>query len=531
MSNEIPIFKSWVPDWMIKWAILLMMFPSVSLFGFFTTNTSGTAGYYGIEPQDVQFSVVLFYASLASFYPLEKRFFRYLASRNYFIIGVLLLIATSAGCYYARSGTAFFILRFLQGVFNGGVNTICITLLFSRFSSERSRVIGYSYFYGLLLCSSPLTMLITSRVLDHYDLAALYKLMIFMLVPPAILLTLMMNDIRLRKKFPLYQLDWKSYVLYLLVFCSAGYALIYGQTLNWLEDWRIRAAIIVFVVVLCLFFLRQKGLKRQFIEIGVFRYKNYVLGACLLIPLYVCRGSLSISTNYFSAVLRTDPIHISNLMLANLAGIIVATAVVARAVLLGKPIRQIFLVGFAFMFIFHLWMSFLFTSTTDDSQYILPLLIQGLGSGTLLVPLVIFVVSSVPAASSISASGAGIFFRFIGFCLSLSLINFFQLSDKSRHYQSFRQEVTATNPLSIEKLQHYEQMVHSKGLAADEASRAAQVLLNRSVDTQTQLLYAIDYYRMLCFLIAIIMVIIALSPYINRTVVRLKGAQPAPASY
>lgn len=531
MGNKIPVFKSWAPEWLIRGSILLMMLPSLSLFGFFTTNAAATAGYYGIEPQDVQFSVVLFYGSLASFFPLEKRFFRYLASRNYFILGVFLLVLTSVVCYSTRNVAVFFIFRFLQGVFNGGVNTICITLLFRRLTGERARVIGYSYFYGLLLASLPLTMVVTSLLLDHFDMNVLFKAMAFMLIPPAILLSLIMNDVRLQKKFPLYQIEWVSYVFYFLIFCSGGYALVYGQKYNWFEDYRICFCLFAVVVLIFLFVLRQTRLKRPFIDLSIFKHPNYIFGALLLIPLYICRGSLNISTAYFSTALGMDPIHVSRLLLVNIAGVVISIVAVSRLVLLKKPVRMIFIAGFAFLLIFHVWMSFLFTTGADESAYIMPLIIQGIGSGTVMVPLIIFTISSVPAPVSTSASGAGIFFRFTGFCLSLALINFFQLSAKSEHYQSFRQQVTEVNPLATEQVARYRQLLKSRGLVNEQANSAARVMLGKAVDKQTQLDFAIDYYRLMSAGIIAIMLIIALSPYINRTVIHLKGSQPAPASY
>ncbi|HWW42082.1 MAG TPA: hypothetical protein VNZ46_22365, partial [Pedobacter sp.] len=73
MSQVIPVFKPWVPDWLIKITIFLVILPCLLLFGLSTANAGAAAGFYGIEPADVQYSMIIFYAAVASFFALERR--------------------------------------------------------------------------------------------------------------------------------------------------------------------------------------------------------------------------------------------------------------------------------------------------------------------------------------------------------------------------------------------------------------------------------------------------------------------------
>src|ERR1700712_30794 len=89
------VFKAWAPEWLIRSAIFVVILPSMGLFGLSTANGNAAAGYYGIEPADVQYSMVLFYAAVASFFALERRFFNFIAVRQYLIISTLIQIITS----------------------------------------------------------------------------------------------------------------------------------------------------------------------------------------------------------------------------------------------------------------------------------------------------------------------------------------------------------------------------------------------------------------------------------------------------
>jgi MFS transporter, DHA2 family, multidrug resistance protein len=154
-----------------------------------------------------------------------------------------------------------------------------------------------------------------------------------------------------------------------------------------------------------------------------------------------------------------------------------------------------------------------------------------MGAGMLMTPIIVYMVSSVPPQLGPTASATGVFFRFTGFCSSIALVNFFQLYKSSTHYNRFQEAVTGDNPIVIQRIMAYRQLLISKGMAPDRASVAANALLNRSVASQAQLRYAIDYYQFISWVIIIVILLIALYPYFSRTVVNVKNNQPAPASY
>jgi len=149
----------------------------------------------------------------------------------------------------------------------------------------------------------------------------------------------------------------------------------------------------------------------------------------------------------------------------------------------------------------------------------------------LMTPVIIFAVSSVPERLGGTASAVGVFFRFLGFCSSIALINFYQLYHKTNHINRFQEHITVLNPLAVEKIELYKRGLLAKGVSAGQAAKIAQGLLGRSIETQAQLKSAVDYYILISGLLIVVILIIALIPYINRTIINLKTKQPAPISY
>ena len=525
------VFKLWLPEWVTRSVIFLVLLPSVLLFGLSTANINAGAGYYGIEPSDVQFTMILFYAAVAGFVSLEKRFFYFIATKEYFFICTAIQVAASYICYKTHSLPVLFISRFIQGMANCGINSICLTLIFNRLSGERSREIGYSVFFCLLLCIGPLTTFVTAPILDAFDFNVLYKLIIFCYVPGSVLMFVFMNNIRLIKKIPVYKLDWASFVIYSAVLCLAGYILVYGQQYYWFEDRRITFSATALIVLSAFHIMRQLTLKRPYLNLRMFSYRNFNYGVALIIILYIIRGAIGVTSTYFATVLCMDPIHIGRLMLVNIAGIIVSVIVSSRLVISKKPMRLTWITGFALLLIFHVWMCFLFSTQADAPAFIIPLIVQGMGAGMLMAPIIFFMVSSVPAHLGNSASATGVFFRFLGFSGSIALTNYFQLFEKSKHYNRFQDRITAVNPMVDERVNTYKELLMSYGASRELAGRTANGLLNRAVDVQSQLRFAMDYYQLISWLILITILFIALAPYINKTTVNVKSNQPAPASF
>jgi DHA2 family multidrug resistance protein len=528
---SVPEIKSWVPAWLTKIVIFLVVLPSMGLFGLSTANSSAAAGYYGFEPMDVQYSMVVFYAAVTSFFALERRFFNYIPVKQYLLIGAVIQVLSSYICYITHNLQVLLIFRFIQGMANCGTTSICITLIFNQLKGERAREIGYSIFYGMLLCISQISMMMVSPVLETFDFNALYKGIIFMFIPGTIMLYVILNNVRLIGKSHLYRLDWASFVIYSIVLLLIGYVLIYGQHYDWLEEKKIIWSCIAIATLFALHILRQFSLKRPYLSLEVFKYQNFKIGALLVFALYIFRGTLNVATAIFAVVIGMDPIHIAYILLANSAGIVLSAFITSRLIILKKPMRFIWMTGFFFLLVFHIWMGLVFSNQADVSTFLIPLFIQGLGAGTLMTPIILYMVSAVPSRLGGVASATGVFFRFLGFCSSIALINHYAALKQATHYNRFQQHITALDPAATQKLAGFKQLLISRGMLPDDATKVAGSMLARSINGQSQLRYAMDYYQMISWCILGVILLIALYPYINRTMIDVKGNQPAPASF
>ncbi|MET4141374.1 MFS transporter [Pedobacter sp. UYP1] len=509
-------FKEWAPDWLIRLTIFLVLLPGLLVFALYFSNISEASGYYGIEPADVQFSIVLMYAALVSFFPVDDRFFKYLKPKPYFITATLINIVSYYICAITRDVATLMICRFIQGLSCSMLCNFCLNLIFYKLPQQRARALGYGVFYGVIQASIPVCAIFCSWILYRYEFNHLFYLLILMQIPGVVLMLLIMKNIRIKKKFPLYQLDWISYVFYTFILCSAGYILVYGQQLNWFSAQKIKLLSLGIVISAGLFSYRQLHLKRPLLQLRLLRFANVRNGLLLLALYYICKGTTGFTYIFAQQILGLDAIHLIPFWGANIAGIVLGMAISVRFVLLKTEAKVLWITGFAALLVFHLLMYFLFSANVEDNQLYLPLFLQGFGTGWLMVPLVVFMSSAAPISMVGSTPFIGVASRFLGLSIGLAIANYFQLYYKSIHFNDFRQYVTALNPLYTEKISDLQSGVAYSGNGIGNTQETAAALLNKSIANQVFLRSAMDYYSLMILMISVIIILIIFLPGVKQ---------------
>lgn len=517
----LPTFKTWVPDYLIRITIFLLLFPALAVFAFYYSNSLDTMGHYGIEAGDVQYSVLLMYGALVCFLPLDDRLVKYFSLRKYLLLGVTINTITYVVCAVTRDLTILFVCRFIQGAVCALFCSICLNLLFPRLNSARARVIGYTIFYGTLLVCVPLCGILCSFILQSYPFELLWYLLILSQVPGTILLLVTTNNVYLKPRLPLYQVDWVSYIYFTVIICSIGYIFVYGQKLNYLEDATIRGLSLLTLCSILLFVLRQQRLKRPFINLAVFRYQDFCLGIALLMVYYFFKGTTGFAYTYLQTALGVESINLTPIYLGNLLGTLAGLLITSRLLLNGTAIKYIVLGGFALLLIYHVQVYFLFSSQGDQDSFILPFFIQGMAMAALHIPLIVYTAASIPPAISNAVSFLGISFRFLSFSVTIGLTNYFQLFNRSSHYNRTADYVTELNPFHTATIQHFQQQVLLDGKDAGLGTQLASKLYNTHILQQVNYRASMDYYSWAIWGLAGVILLVLLAKPTKKVITKL----------
>jgi hypothetical protein len=317
--------------------------------------------------------------------------------------------------------------------------------------------------------------------------------------------------------------------LYSIILSLIGYINVFGQEYYWFDDIRISGSLFTIIILLIISIFRQKSLKRPYINLRIFSYRNCKVGLIVLFAMYICRFASGITNNYFTGVLKFDPFYLSYINVFNILGIITGVIISAAMILQKKKIRNIWLSGFCLLFVFHINMYYLFDIEADEFNYFLPLFLQGMGVGFIMVPTIVYIISSVPVSLGPSAAAAALAIRYFGYATSIAIINYFELFRKSTHYNAFQDHLTRIDPMVKNFLNKQNTKLNAKGMVEGISSKGSEKLLIKHLNTQTQIRFAMDYYEMMAIFLLIIMVLIAIFPYINRTRVYLRSRRLSPA--
>ncbi|MBP3944438.1 transporter [Sphingobacteriaceae bacterium WQ 2009] len=523
------LFKYWIPEWLIKIILFSLLMPSLTLFFLPMANPNAAAGHYGCEPLDIQFAVGLFYMGFVGFYSLERRFFAYLAAKEYFIIFHLVQIITCVLLFNFENLWFLYPIRFIQGMLFAGAVNLSISSIFSRLKTAQAREISFSVFYGMLICTTPFNNIVTADLIDQFDFNFLYKVAAIAFLPGLFLIVITMNATRRKVHFPLYNLDWASFVLYSSILIALGYMMIYGQQLYWFTDSRIQMATAIAMLCGILFVVRQSYLRRPYINLEVFRFRNFKFGLLIIFVLYICRFASGITNTYFANTLHFDPRHISYINIFNLMGLMMGVVVSCALVLQKMPIRRMWISGFISLLAFHGSMYYLFNVAANEQHYFLPLFLQGFGVGLIMVPTIIFIIASVDVKLGPSAAAVALAFRYFGYIGSIALINYFSLYRKGLHFNRFQHQIISSNPLVKEELATFSGNLMQRGMEHGKAVKVGYKLLVNQVHQQAELRYAMDYYLLMSILIVIMILIIITMPFVNKTILYLKSKTLSPA--
>lgn len=522
------IFKDWVPEWFIKLVLFSSLMPSMVLFFLPSANLNVTAGYYGCQPSDAQFLVILFYGGFVGFYILERRFFSFFPVKQYYILFNLLQILNCILMYVIRDITWIYPLRFLQGMLFASAVNLSISMIFSRLKSDSAREGSYSVFFGLLLCSSPFNNFVTADFIDSFNFDELYLYAAISFVPGLLLVLLTMRSISHTKPYPLFSLDWGSCLLYSGLIISFGYMMDFGQEVYWFHDLYMRLALLAFVLFLALFVLRQYSLKRVYIDLSIFTNRSLLLGMVILYLMYIERFSLGISTQYFQQVLHLDPIHISYIQLFNVGGIVCGVMFSMYWLLAQRSVKWIWTLGFISLLTFHQVMYFSFEGEGNDYYFWIPLVIHGLGVGLIMVPTILFVVTSVKPTLGVSAAAVCLAIRYLGYTTSIALQNFFKLFENSIHKMVFSGHLEDGNSILQNNLTAGAANLAKNGLLYNEQKGAVKLIMQR-LENQSFIRYAMDYYEIMSIISLCVLLLIFCSPSLKTVYKKIRKNMVSPA--
>lgn len=513
-------FKDWITNWHwgVRIALCMMLLSGLMQLGMFVLTQNYMIGYLGAQPEDIQFGVMSTYAGIITVIAVQFRFFKYFETRSYLLVSMMLAIALNCLCIHCQDINLFLVIRFFQGILTGNVLVFTLLLIFSRLPSERVQTIAPAIFYGAILSNTVVIGLVAGVVVESADWKVTYDYLIAFQLLTLLIMLLMLRQSAGHKRYPLYQIDWAGMVLFACGMLALAYTMIYGSKYYWFADTRICYSAFTAITAAALFLYRQHIIKRPFINPGVFKTKNFVIGVCLLALYYGSKDSVNLIYNYAGGVLKWSALQVVLLSLFNVAGMLILLVFAIQLLLAKKITIKVLLVsGFGLMAACNMWMSFLLTPDLSFTDLILPIFMQGAASGMLFVPLMIYVLSSAPGYSGVSGLIIAAFTRFTATLNSFAGFYNLQLYFNQYFKEGFLGYLTNENQNMIVRLNVYKSLYTSKGFTADQASGLANAAIWQNLTQQSQLLTNRAMFMVFAVVLLVLALVILVIPAVGKT--------------
>jgi DHA2 family multidrug resistance protein len=525
-------FKSWINDWAwgVRIALFLILLCSLMQFGMFSLTQNYMIAYLGAQPEDISFALLLTYAGIISILPVQFRFLRYFEIRSYLLTNIISAIVLNGLCVNCQDINMFFVLRFLQGILVGNTAACALILIFTRLQSERAQAIGSAVFYGTILANTVLIGLVAAILVNSVDWKITYYYLIgFQLLTLAITL-LSLRSYSGHKPYPLHQIDWVGFIIFSCSAIALSYMMIYGSKYYWFSDKRICIAVVVTISGISLFLYRQSIIKRPLIHIKAFKYRNFLVGLCLLAVYYSSKDSINLVYNYAGGVLKWSTLQVISLALCNIAAMVISLTVSTRLTLAKRHSTKGFLVtGFLLMAGYNAWIYFTMTPDLSFTNLLFPVMLQGAASGLLFVPIIIFTVSSLPPETGTTGLVVAAYTRFMASLISVAGFYNLQLFYNQHFKEGFLSYLTPDNLVTADRLKNYQTVYMAKGFSVNQATILANSALNQSLMQQTQLLTNRAVFISVAVLLFAVALLILMIPAINKTFLHWNRRMVVPA--
>lgn len=499
------LFKAWVPQWLAKLLLFALLLPNMIMFFLPLANEEVAAGYYGVEPNDVQFTVMLYYVGFASFYCLERRFYSYFTSKHYFVLFQLFQLLCCYLLFSAKLLLVVFVVRFVQGMLFASAVNLYLSMAGQYMKTFRAREVTYSLFFGMLLSASSFNNLITADLIDQYNFDVLYKAAMAVFALSAAVVLVCMSAGKTFPKHKLVQLDTSSFILLAVVLTGIGYLGVYGQQYYWLQSRTNFSVVLMVALTTVLFVVRQLVLKRPYISLSIFKEKKYLWGVLLLFFMYIERFSFLYVGSFYKEVLRMDPRHVSYMFVFNLVGIVLGVVLAAWHQIQKQNVIWLWMCGFISLMVYHLCMNQMLANAGNEWSYCIPLFAHGLGVGLVMVPTILFAISAVPYHLAASAAAFCLVVRFLGYTTSAILTKYFTVYNYNNHYTRFLDHISKDGAFYKDKTTQISLYLKDKGMDGSKLGLVAQKMFKEQLDKQILLRSIMDYYTLMIYLSAVML--------------------------
>jgi len=500
----------WKPKsnpWWIAIAVMMATFMEVMDTSIASVALPNIAGSISATNDEATWVLTSYLVANAIFIPASTWLSLKFGRKRYLITSVLVFTAASFACGAANSLTFILVARAIQGAAGGALQPLALAILLESFPPAKKGMALGMFTVGVVV-APVIGPALGGYLTDQISWRWAFYINIPIGLLAAFLQSRVLEDPPFIKNTKPGRLDIIGLSFLALGLGALQIVCDKGQEDDWFGSNLIRWMVVLCVVGLIAWIIRELTADEPLVNLRIFLNRNFAIG-CVLVGLFgACiYGVTSILPLFYQTLLGYDATMAGLAVAPRGLGAMVASLAVGMFVSKVDP-RKLIGLGFLVFGATAYWSSVL---TLDIGFWSLfwPTLISGTGLALVFVPLSGVALGTLPQAQLATGSAMFNLMRNVGGSIGISFVN----TIATRHAQTHRQEMVGSLTATSFAVRSYiasQTALMQRHVGPLAASRRAYSSLQSLLDSDATLWGYIDDFRYLAVLCAICVVAVML---------------------
>ncbi|MBC7467517.1 MAG: DHA2 family efflux MFS transporter permease subunit [Bdellovibrio sp.] len=440
--------------------------------------------------------------------PLTAFFSQVFGLKRYMLVNCIVFLAASIMCGLSWNLPSMIFCRALQGLSGGALIPLSFQIILTMMP-EKQKPLGLTIF-GLTVTLAPtLGPSLGGYLTDQYGWRSIF----FINIVPGILMMLALNFGLVTEKLKLEKfknLDWISLICLIVGLSGMTYILEDGPKKDWFDSLDIRWGLIMTILGLPIFIIRQFYIEHPILRLTLFKNRNFALGTIItaVAGCALFSGIYGLSL-YLAQVQDYSAAGIGKvLMWVGLPQLIVMPFL--PFLMKRVDMRVLALIGLT-MFAYSNYINSLLNINVSGDELKLSLWIRAMGQPLFVIPLSAMAMALVSKEQA--AEGSSIFnmMRNLGASLGIALTTTFILKRQTTHMFQMSERLSAFDNRLVEKLYVTEMQFRTQGLdaAAAKIQSAKQiiqpVLRDSLIESFSDIFFVLTWALLACGLLVLLL--------------------------
>ncbi|MEX6689888.1 MFS transporter [Danxiaibacter flavus] len=478
------IFYAWVPKYIRYTILLLMVFVVLCANGVYLGITTDMYSDLGVYSEPYTMATNAMYIGMGLGFLFIIRLAVRFPGKPLLIFGFAMMLFMNIICATANNPfltvAASFVLGFTKVLALGQIYLAWL-VIWSK-NMDASRV--YPFFYFVALAGLNFITWLTTWFAHLFSWRYAYIIVLILILLCIVLAVIFLENHKLRKKIPLYQLDIPGLLLLAISLMLINYVAVYGKVEDWFSSNAIRLTFFMAAITILLFIKRELSVRRPILDFRLFKVLNVSAGLLLFFLL----GALTPTT--FQSALSINILHFELIRNAELS-LFLIPGILAGSILTFFWYRKhfdshlLFIIGFSAIVLYHIMMYTRFVNDLNIDEFWLPSFFRGFALAILYISIGLYATANLPIPVTLKVVGLILIVRsFLATGLASGLYNYFLYANSNRHLSMLTSEIDANELTGFQHTDftgYYKYMLQQANLAASKEISGSIIIFGISI--------------------------------------------------